>query len=233
MHILSVTLCKVHKNIQINTWQIYIFVIICIYKQIVAARVPNISVPLHPCGGIDRAEKELYNIAPRVSWLIAKYFFEKEGWCPPITRPYFVLLTMQYRCPFYRGGILVGCIWIYNFNGRRWQVEVLDCTPEMPLKQPQGSLIADADRLSFPFICRKWRQGDWMIPFGMKGRKKVSDVFSDLKFTSIEKDAAVMIVDCRGNLSEQQHIAGILGLRMDDRYKVTAATKSIIRITLL
>ena len=122
---------------------------------------------------------------------------------------------------------------IYNFNGRRWQIEVLDCTPEMPLKQPQGSLIADADRLSFPFICRKWRQGDWMIPFGMKGRKKVSDVFSDLKFTSIEKDAAVMIVDCRGNLSEQQHIAGILGLRMDDRYKVTAATKKIIRITLL
>lgn len=127
----------------------------------------------------------------------------------------------------------VRCPGIYNFNGSRWQVEVMDRDHDMPLKQPQGVLIADADKLAFPFVCRRWRHGDWMIPFGMKGRKKVSDIFADLKFTSQEKDQAIMIVDCRGNLADQQHIAGILGIRMDDRYKVTAATKKIIRITLL
>ena len=63
-----------------------------------------------------------------------------------------------------------------------------------------------------------------------KGRKKVSDIFADLKYTSVQKDDAVMIVDCRGKLAEQQHIAGILGYRMDDKYKVTPNTRSVVRI---
>ena len=122
---------------------------------------------------------------------------------------------------------------IYNFNGQRWQVELVPYSQDVPLKQPEGVLIADADRLTLPFLCRKWRQGDWMVPFGMKGRKKVSDIFSDLKYTSIQKEQSVMILDCKGDLAAQQHIAGILGERMDDRYKVTASTKFLVRMTLL
>ena len=119
---------------------------------------------------------------------------------------------------------------IYNFNGRRWKVELVEWSQDMPLKQPEGTLIADARKLTFPFVCRAWRNGDWMIPFGMKGRKKVSDLFADLKYTSIQKDQAVMIVDCTGDLAAMQHIAGILGVRMDDRYKVSSKTMSVIKI---
>ena len=122
---------------------------------------------------------------------------------------------------------------IYNFNGRRWQVEILERTPDMQLKQPQGTLIADADKLPFPFVCRRWRQGDWLIPFGMKGRKKVSDLFTDLKFTSLQKEQAVMIVDCSPEMAGLQHLAGVLGVRMDDRYKITGKTSTIVRITIL
>ena len=122
---------------------------------------------------------------------------------------------------------------IYNFNGRRFQVETMEYNSDMSLKQSEGSLVADAGRLTFPFVCRRWRQGDWMVPFGMKGRKKASDIFADLKYTSVQKEQTVMIVDCKGDLAEQQHIAGILGLRMDDRYKVTPKTETIIRITIL
>jgi tRNA(Ile)-lysidine synthase len=71
-----------------------------------------------------------------------------------------------------------------------------------------------------------------MIPFGMKGRKKVSDIFADIKYTSIQKEQAVMIVDCKGELA-QQHVAGILGWRMDNRYRITSETETIIRITIL
>ena len=120
---------------------------------------------------------------------------------------------------------------IYNFNGRRWKVEILDRTPDMPLKQPQGTLIADADKLPFPFVCRRWRQGDWLVPFGMKGKKKVSDMFADLKFTSVQKDRALMIVDCRAQMAELQHVAGVLGVRMDDVYRITDATGSVLRLT--
>ena len=123
---------------------------------------------------------------------------------------------------------------IYNLGGVRWQVEVLDWSSDTSLKQPQGVLIADADRLLMPFVCRPWRRGDWFVPLGMRGRKKVSDLFVDLKYTSFEKETSLMIVDTRTEgLAEQQHIAGVLGVRIDDRYKVTSETKRIIRLTIL
>ena len=123
---------------------------------------------------------------------------------------------------------------IYNFGGVRWQVEEIEWSSEMPLKQPAGVLIADADKLRLPFVCRPWRQGDWLVPLGMRGRKKVSDLFADLKYTSFEKETALMIVDTRTEgLAEQQHIAGVLGVRIDDRYKVTSGTRRILRLTIL
>ena len=121
----------------------------------------------------------------------------------------------------------------YHVNGSRISVEVLPWTSGMPLKQPEGTLILDGAALEFPFVFRKWRAGDWLIPFGMKGKKKVSDLFTDLKYGHNAKDAAVMIVDCTGDLAEQQHIAGVAGVRIDDRYKVNPNTETIIRITIL
>ena len=121
----------------------------------------------------------------------------------------------------------------YDFNGSRFKVEVLPWTADMPLKQPAGVLVMDADKMKFPFVCRRWRHGDWLIPLGMKGKKKVSDMFTDLKYDALAKDAAIMMVDTRTEaLAEQQHIAGVLGVRIDDRYKVTLpATRTVIRIS--
>ena len=120
----------------------------------------------------------------------------------------------------------------YHFNGRTFRIEVLPLTPDMPLKQPAGVLILDADRLRFPFVLRGWRDGDWLVPFGMKGKKKVSDLFADLKYDSFMKAAAVMISDVQTDgMAEVQHIAGVAGVRIDDRYKVSSSTISVIRIT--
>ena len=119
----------------------------------------------------------------------------------------------------------------YNFNGARFQVELIDWTADMPLKHPAGTLILDADSLRFPFVCRRWRQGDWLIPLGMRGKKKVSDLFADLKFNSLQKDSAVILVDTfTEGLAEQQHVAALLGHRIDDRYKVTSTTRTVIMI---
>ena len=121
----------------------------------------------------------------------------------------------------------------YHCNGRRFVVEVLPWSAEMPLQQPAGTLIFDADKLRFPFVCRKWRKGDWMIPFGMRGRKKISDLFADLKYDALEKESSLMIVDCRGEMAEKQHVAAVMGVRSDDAYKVDESTASVIRITIL
>ena len=122
---------------------------------------------------------------------------------------------------------------VYNLNGVRWQVKVVEMTRDFSLKQPVGTVIMDADKMAFPFVCRSWRHGDWFVPFGLKGRKKVSDMFADLKFTQMDKAKALMIVDCRGDLAENQHIAGVLGYRIDDRYKVDQTTRNIILMTIL
>ena len=118
----------------------------------------------------------------------------------------------------------------YHVNGVRFVVEVISWTSDMPLKQSAGTIILDADKLRFPFVCRGWRQGDWLIPFGMRGRKKVSDFFADMKYSHSDKSKALMIVDCTGDRAENQHIAGILGNRIDEHYKVTEDTMSVIRI---
>ena len=122
---------------------------------------------------------------------------------------------------------------IYNLNGVRWQVQIVEKTPDFNLKQPVGTLIMDADKMVFPFVCRPWQKGDWFVPFGLKGRKKVSDLFADFKFSQAEKSKALMIVDCRGDLAENLHVAGVLGYRIDDRYKVDDTTTNIILIKIL
>ena len=120
----------------------------------------------------------------------------------------------------------------YHVNGSRIVVDTLPWTSGMSMKQPEGTVILDAAKLRFPFVLRKWRSGDWMIPLGMKGKKKISDLFTDLKYGHMQKDRAVILVDMAGNLAEQQHVAGVAGVRIDDRYKVTDNTETIIRITI-
>ena len=121
----------------------------------------------------------------------------------------------------------------YHVNGTRIVVETLPWTPDMPLKQPEGTIILDSAKLKFPFVLRKWRAGDWMIPLGMKGKKKISDLFTDLKYGHTQKECAVILVDMTDDFAEQQHVAGVAGVRIDDRYKVRDNTETIIRITIL
>ena len=120
----------------------------------------------------------------------------------------------------------------YHVNGRAFKVETLPWESGMPVRQPDGVLLLDADKLKFPFVLRAWRSGDWFIPLGMRGKKKVSDLFTDLKYDTFMKASAVMIADVQTEgLADVQHIAGVAGVRIDDRYKVVSDTRSVIRIS--
>ncbi|MBP3563357.1 MAG: tRNA lysidine(34) synthetase TilS [Bacteroidales bacterium] len=128
----------------------------------------------------------------------------------------------------------VRCAGTYRFNGKDIRVEILPWTGEMPLKQPDGTLLFDAAALPMPFVLRRWRSGDWLIPLGMKGKKKVSDLFADLKYDSLQKEAAIMIVDVRTeSMAAQQHVCAVAGVRIDDRCKVTSATSQVVRISFI
>ena len=121
----------------------------------------------------------------------------------------------------------------YHIGSSRITVELLPWTSDMSLKQPSGTIILDAAKLRFPFVLRGWRNGDWMIPLGMKGRKKISDIFADLKYAHVEKSSAVVVVDCKGDYAEKQHVTAVVPVRLDNHYRVTESTKQILRITLI
>lgn len=126
----------------------------------------------------------------------------------------------------------VRCAGTYHFNGAVITVEEMERTPDMPLKQPEGALLFDAQKLRFPLVLRRWRDGDWLVPFGMRGKKKVSDLFADLKYDSLRKSSAVVLVDTvSDSMAQDGHIAAVLGVRTDDRYKVTETTGRVIRIS--
>lgn len=120
----------------------------------------------------------------------------------------------------------------YHFNGRTFEVEIIPYSKDIDLKQPQGVIMSDAAKLRFPFVLRRWRQGDWLVPLGMRGKKKVSDLFADLKYDARQKERAVMIVDTTTEgMAENQHVAALACVRIDGRYRISDSTESIIRIT--
>ena len=119
---------------------------------------------------------------------------------------------------------------VYGFNGVTFSVELCPWTPGQTLKQQEGVQIFDASRLVFPIRFRHWNKGDWMIPLGMRGKKKISDLFTDMKYDSSHKADSVILVGNEDNISENQRVAALLWVRMDARYKVGEQTETIIRI---
>jgi tRNA(Ile)-lysidine synthase len=91
-------------------------------------------------------------------------------------------------------------------------------------KTPSNIAYFDFDKLKFPLKLRKWKETDTFIPFGMTGRKKLSDIFIDKKLSNFEKEDLWI-------LESANDIIWIVGHRTDNRYRVTKKTKNIYKIT--
>ncbi len=104
------------------------------------------------------------------------------------------------------------------------KLEVLERDDRFQPSKARNKIHVDWDKLTFPLTLRHWREGDVFQPFGMRGTKKVSDFFIDNKLDRFAKARCWLL------LSGGQ-IVWIVGLRSDDRFKVTGSTRRILELT--
>lgn len=88
------------------------------------------------------------------------------------------------------------------------------------------AIFVDQDKLEFPLVLRRWRQGDYFEPFGMEGKsKKVSKLFKDEKLSLIEKENIWI-------LWSGETIVWVVGIRQDERFRIDDTTQNILKIQL-
>ncbi|MCH4823668.1 tRNA lysidine(34) synthetase TilS [Gramella lutea] len=90
-------------------------------------------------------------------------------------------------------------------------------------KASNSCIFVPERKLEFPLKIRKWKKGDFFYPFGMKGKKKLSDFFKDEKFSLPEKEHAWIL--CSG-----EEIVWIINHRADDRFAVEKSDSKILKI---
>lgn len=91
------------------------------------------------------------------------------------------------------------------------------------LDQGDNVALLDADKLNFPLRLRRWKDGDWFVPFGMSGRKKLSDFLIDKKVSLAEKRRQFVLMS-------GDDIVWVVGRRIDDRYAITRKTENVLRV---
>ena len=144
----------------------------------------------------------------------------------------------------------------YEFDGMRFSVST--AAGEDPVSKARdlaarGVLAFDSGTLKMPFIVRTWRSGDWIRPMGMKGKRKLSDIFTDLKIGRDAKSRALVIVspelsgvaaldnasapeyEAAGNEKAGEHVAAVCGYssgsffcRIDEAVRISGSSTSVI-----
>lgn len=104
-------------------------------------------------------------------------------------------------------------------------VEIIPRASLSTLKCDKFTMLLDADALGGErqWELRSWREGDRMAPYGMRGTRLVSDIFTDAKMPeAARRRQPVLTVD--------GVILWLPGIRASRHYAVTATTASVMRL---
>lgn len=116
----------------------------------------------------------------------------------------------------------------YNINiGEEYNYEHFSFTSktvnEPKFNNNPNEEYIDGSLVTGQLMLRNWTEGDWFFPYGMEGKKKISDLFVDQKIP-IFKKSTIPILESNGS------IIWVCGLRLDDRFKISSQTNKVIKL---
>jgi tRNA(Ile)-lysidine synthase len=100
-------------------------------------------------------------------------------------------------------------------------IYVEEKTPDFKVPTDPNIACLDADSLTFPLEIRKAQEGDWFCPLGMNSKKLISDFLTD-------KKVPVNLKKTTNLLLSKGSVAWIVGQRIDNRFKVSEKTETVM-----
>jgi tRNA(Ile)-lysidine synthase len=82
--------------------------------------------------------------------------------------------------------------------------------------------ILDAELLTFPLVLRRWQAGDRIRPIGLQGSMKVSDLLTQAKLSTIEKERVCVLLS-------GDELVWVPGFRIGEAAKIGSSTQVVIR----
>ena len=93
-------------------------------------------------------------------------------------------------------------------------------------QRPAGTELLDADTTGPVLYCGPRRKGERFHPLGAPGRQTVGDFLTNLRMPPALRRSVLCLRDTRG-------IVYLAPLRIDDRVKITPATRRVLRISIV
>jgi len=108
------------------------------------------------------------------------------------------------------------------FGGGKLQIRTI-LKEKFQLQKKESIAQLDAKHIEYPLLLRRWKQGDYFYPLGMRKKKKLARFFIDQKLSKNQKENIWV-------LESNKRILWVVGMRIDDRFRITESSREILLI---
>ncbi|MCX6203597.1 MAG: tRNA lysidine(34) synthetase TilS [Bacteroidetes bacterium] len=113
-----------------------------------------------------------------------------------------------------------------QINSGKLHFEMKEVASMGEIQKEANYAYIDADKIEWPLLFRTWQPTDYFYPLGLRKKKKLNHFLGGLKLSPAAKQKVAVI-------AMGDKLVWVVGHRLDDRFKITANTQSVLVITAL